>query len=196
MKTFGRALVGMMIIMMVSIATAQGQTSSTKTTTVTTTTTTTTTVSGGDTTIVIKTETTVPGDPWAFVDQVFRQVLSADSIKGWNFDAKCDTLVRKTESVWKQMNMDSLMVELKAKKTENIWKQMNMDSLMVEFKKSLTMIGDTIAQRGGEAANSAKAKVAESTKISKAQADSMRAVMRKTTEWIDTWLNALTDEEK
>lgn len=175
MKTFGRALVGMMVIMMVSVATAKGQTSLTKTTTVTTTTTTTTTVSGGDTTIVIKTETTVPGDPWAFVDQVFRQVLSADSIKGWNFDAKCDTLVRKTESVWKQMNMDSLMVEL---------------------KNSLTMMGDTIAKRGGEAVNSAKVKVAESTKISKAQADSMRAVMRKTTEWIDTWLNALTDEEK
>ncbi len=175
MKTFGRALVGMMVIMMVSVATAQGQTSLTKTTTVTTTTTTTTTVSGGDTTIVIKTETTVPGDPWAFVDQVFRQVLSADSIKGWNLDAKCDTLVRKTESVWKQMNMDSLMVEL---------------------KNSLTMMGDTIAKRGGEAVNSAKVKVAESTKISKAQADSMRAVMRKTTEWIDTWLNALTDEDK
>lgn len=175
MKTFGRALVGMMVIMMVSVATAKGQTSLTKTTTVTTTTTTTTTVSGGDTTVVIKTETTVPGDPWAFVDQVFRQVLSADSIKGWNLDAKCDTLVRKTESVWKQMNMDSLMVEL---------------------KNSLTMMGDTIAQRGGEAVNSAKMKVAESTKISRAQADSMRAVMRKTTEWIDTWLNALTDEEK
>lgn len=175
MKTFGRALVGMMVIMMVSVATAQGQTSLTKTTTVTTTTTTTTTVSGGDTTIVIKTETTVPGDPWAFVDQVFRQVLSADSIKGWNLDAKCDTLVRKTESVWKQMNMDSVMVEL---------------------KNSLTMMGDTIAKRGGEAVNSAKVKVAESTKISKAQADSMRAVMRKTTEWIDTWLNALTDEDK
>lgn len=175
MKTFGRALVGMMVIMMVSVATAQGQTSLTKTTTVTTTTTTTTTVSGGDTTVVIKTETTVPGDPWAFVDQVFRQVLSADSIKGWNLDAKCDTLVRKTESVWKQMNMDSVMVEL---------------------KNSLTMMGDTIAKRGGEAVNSAKVKVAESTKISKAQADSMRAVMRKTTEWIDTWLNALTDEDK
>lgn len=175
MKTFGRALVAMMVIMMVSVATAQGQTSLTKTTTVTTTTTTTTTVSGGDTTIVIKTETSVPGDPWAFVDQVFRQVLSADSIKGWNLDAKCDTLVRKTESVWKQMNMDSLMVEL---------------------KNSLTMMGDTIAKRGGEAVNSAKVKVAESTKISKAQADSMRAVMRKTTEWIDTWLNALTDEDK
>lgn len=175
MKTFGRALVAMMVIMMVSVATAQGQTSLTKTTTVTTTTTTTTTVSGGDTTVVIKTETSVPGDPWAFVDQVFRQVLSADSIKGWNLDAKCDTLVRKTESVWKQMNMDSLMVEL---------------------KNSLTMMGDTIAKRGGEAVNSAKVKVAESTKISKAQADSMRAVMRKTTEWIDTWLNALTDEDK
>lgn len=175
MKTFGRALVGMMVIMMVSVATAKGQTSLTKTTTVTTTTTTTTTVSGGDTTVVIKTETTVPGDPWAFVDQVFRQVLSADSIKGWNLDAKCDTLVRKTESVWKQMNMDSVMVEL---------------------KNSLTMMGDTIAKRGGEAVNSAKVKVAESTKISKAQADSMRAVMRKTTEWIDTWLNALTDENK
>lgn len=175
MKTFERALVGMMIIMMVSVATAKGQTSLTKTTTVTTTTTTTTTVSGGDTTIVIKTETTVPGDPWAFVDQVFRQVLSADSIKGWNFDSKCDTLVRKTESVWKQMNMDSLMVEL---------------------KNSLAMMGDTIAKRGGEAVNSAKMKVAESTKISKAQADSMRAVMRKTTAWIDAWLNALTDEEK
>ncbi len=175
MKTFGRALVGMMVIMMVSVATAKGQTSLTKTTTVTTTTTTTTTVSDGDTTVVIKTETTVPGDPWAFVDQVFRQVLSADSIKGWNLDAKCDTLVRKTESVWKQMNMDSVMVEL---------------------KNSLTMMGDTIAKRGGEAVNSAKVKVAESTKISKAQADSMRAVMRKTTEWIDTWLNALTDEDK
>ncbi len=173
MKTFERALVGMMVVMMVSIATAQGQTSSTKTTTVTTTTT--TTVSGGDTTVVTKTVTTTSDDPWAFVGQVFRQVLAADSIKGWNFDAKCDTL---------------------AKKTGNIWKQMNIDSLMVEFKKSLTMIGDTIAQRGGEAANSAKAKVAESTKISKAQADSMRAVMRKTTAWIDTWLNALTDENK
>lgn len=164
MKTFGRALVGMMVIMMVSVATAQGQTSLTKTTTVTTTTTTTTTVSGGDTTIVIKTETTTSDDPWAFVGQVFRQVLSADSIKEWNFDAKCDTLVKKTESIWKQMNMDSMMVE---------------------FKKSLILMGDTIAQRGSEAVNSAKMKVAESTKISKAQADSMRAVMRKTTAWID-----------
>lgn len=175
MKTFGRALVGMVVIMMVSVATAQGQTSLTKTTTVTTTTTTTTTVSGGDTTIVIKTETTTSDDPWAFVGQVFRQVLYADSIKGWTFDAKCDTLVKKTESIWKQMNMDSMMVE---------------------FKKSLILMGDTIAQRGSEAVNSAKMKVAESTKISKAQADSMRAVMRKTTAWIDTWLNALTDEEK
>ncbi len=173
MKTFGRALVGMMVIMMVSVATAQGQTSLTKTTTVTTTTT--TTVSSGDTTVVTKTVTTTSDDPWAFVNQVFRQALSGDSIKGWDFDAKCDTL---------------------AKKTESIWKQMNVDSLMVEFKKSLVLMGDTIAKCGDEAVNSAKVKVAESTKISKAQADSMRAVMRKTTEWIDAWLNALTDENK
>lgn len=172
MKTIKRALVGMVIIMMVSVATAHGQTSLTKTTTVTTTTT--KTVSGGDTTVVTQTVTTTSDDPWMFVGQVFRQVL-ADSIRGWDFDAQCDTLVKSTESIWKQMHMDSLMVEL---------------------KNSLVLMCDTVAKAGGESVNTFKKKVAESTKLSKAQADSLRVAMRKTTAWVDTWLNVLTDENK